>query len=359
MRFVSPKRRGAFTLIELLVVIAIIAVLVGLLLPAVQKVREAANRMSCQNNMHQIGLAIHNYHDSYGTFPPWGFDFLVAPNQAAGTSPQNPNAYGAQVVGHSTHTMILPFIEQDNVLNIARVDYSVIDQNNLPPAWGLSSAGATVIKTFMCPSAPSRTIDYAPYFQQISGQSNGPLILGGTDYAVIRGLNPNFTASCAPSSPADASDTVGVGVMGIKGTKNVSGNLVLGKLRFADIIDGASNTIMIAEDAGRQQVWANGQMVQPNNPPPPSSPGWTLAAAWADYNTAIQVRGFSQNGLVQDGGCCVVNCNNVNQIYAFHNGGSNTLRGDASVHFMSASIAPSVLAAFVTRSGNEPIPTDE
>src|SRR5207253_7317175 len=169
MRIVSWKRRRAFTLIELLVVIAIIAVLVGLLLPAVQKVREAANRMSCQNNLHQIGVAVHNYHDSYGAFPPWGFDFTAAPNQAAGTAPQNPNMYGPQTQGHSAFTMILPFLEQDNVINIARVDYSVIDQNNLPPNWGLSPAGATVIKSYLCPSAPTRTIDYGPYFQQLSG----------------------------------------------------------------------------------------------------------------------------------------------------------------------------------------------
>src|SRR5205807_572791 len=154
--FAMRKRRG-FTLIELLVVIAIIGVLVGLLLPAVQKVREAANRMSCSNNLKQMGLAVHNYHDSAGYMPPWAFDWPTAL-----APPGNP--LGAQTQGHSAFSAILNQIEQGNIFNTGvRTDLSVIDPRNWPPPYGTASGGQTKIKVFVCPSAPARTIDYQPY----------------------------------------------------------------------------------------------------------------------------------------------------------------------------------------------------
>ena len=182
------KRRGGFTLIELLVVIAIIAVLVGLLLPAVQKVREAAARMSCSNNLKQIGLAAHNFNSTYGYFPRYKFNFV--------TNPDPTNPYGNQTEGHSLFSLLLPYIEQGNVVSLGNFNFSVIDPANLPPAisGGKSNAGLAIIKTYLCPSSPTSVIDYGPYFQsQGIDPAATPVPLGGTDYGVTTGL-----AACIP-----------------------------------------------------------------------------------------------------------------------------------------------------------------
>jgi prepilin-type N-terminal cleavage/methylation domain-containing protein len=239
-----PLRTRGFTLLELLVVIAIIAVVMGLLLPAVQKVREAAARMQCQNNFKQLGVALHNFHDANGALPPYGYDFNPGPVD---------NALGPQIQGHSAFSQILPYIEQDNLLKLARLDRSAIDSRNLPPPIGTCLVGEARVKRFECPSAPTRNVDYGPYFAQFGLIPFGvPYLLGYTDYAPIRGAHSTFLATCAPGMTF-SQPTSEIGAMGRKTTYPK-----VTDTKLTDITDGTSNTILLVEDAGRQSNYVRG-----------------------------------------------------------------------------------------------------
>src|SRR4051794_19230948 len=145
----SVRTRRAFTLIELLVVIAIIAILIGLLVPAVQKVREAANRSACQNNLHQIGVAMHNFEGTYKGFPPAAVE-LAAGFPRLGVPPASP------ALKHGWAPFVLPYIEQEPLPNGYRLDRDWRHADN-------QAVVSVPVSVFQCPSAPNagRVFDFA------------------------------------------------------------------------------------------------------------------------------------------------------------------------------------------------------
>jgi prepilin-type N-terminal cleavage/methylation domain-containing protein/prepilin-type processing-associated H-X9-DG protein len=317
--------RPAFTLIELLVVIAIIAVLIGLLVPAVQKVREAANRAQCDNNLKQIGLALHNYHGTFRYFPPALKTLPVNDPTVPATAPRN--------MGHSMFVFILPYVEQDNVYRQIDQTKGFFSTANMPNA---NPAYATVIQSFLCPSSPApASMDYSAALNQgwnsagYSIRYPPGLTFGRTDYAPVAGT-----------------------ALGIGGSleSQVSGNPgIIGpdtRTKVTDILDGSSNTLMIVEDGARPFFYSNRGFL--GNGPVSQGGG-----AWADPFGYLVVNGSLPDGSGLIPGPCAVNCTSDNEMFSFHPSGINVLMGDGSVRFLNQTVTLAVAAALISKAGGE------
>jgi prepilin-type processing-associated H-X9-DG protein len=323
----------------LLVVIAIIAVLIGLLVPAVQKVREAASRAQCQNNLKQIGLAIHSYHDSYKALPP-------SHNATDGWP-----------------AMILPYIEQANLYNQYKLGIGYDQGQN-------KAVITSQVPIFACPSAPGQSGVF-----QITQSPDGygsavqlPSMMGIIDYGAVNQVFDGFYIANGLPVPAGYPDAC-LGPL----QPNMRTPLV-------KITDGTSNTIMIAEDAGQPQSYVLGRAVSTVRPPGKNviktqgigtpTPDW----GWADPGFAYSINGCDPTngyviqhdgpnaGLVSDGGNgftkpsgtpVFINGNNNGELYSFHLGGANVVFADGSVHFLTANMTPAAFAALVTARGGE------
>lgn len=318
----SRKGRAAFTLIELLVVIAIIATLIGLLLPAVQRVREAAARGQCQNNLKQIGLACHNYVDAYKRFPP-----------AWATVDHDPTvpANSPDTVGPATFTLILPYLEQEPLYKQISITSGFFSMLNMPTG---NSAYSTVLPVYLCPSSPvDGSMDYSAALN-IGWGTTYPagLIFGRTDYAPISGT------ALGIGGTAEAQVGGNVGIIAQPPTPSA---------RIIDITDGTSNTLLIVEDGARPQVWTNG-------PTFVSDLDTQGGGAWADpFGYLVTNGSMPGSGIIP--GPCAINCSSDNEMFSFHNGGINVCMGDGSVQFVNQAITLNQAAALISRAGGEVI----
>ncbi|MCE9555036.1 MAG: DUF1559 domain-containing protein [Planctomycetes bacterium] len=305
-------RSGGFTLVEMLVVIAIIGILISLLLPAIQKVRESASRTACQNKLRQLGLACHLYENGHGTFPP------------GRVKDSGPKA--------SWLRFTLPYIEQTEV--DAAYDGKV--------AWNHANnktAREMAVPTFICPSAPQRGSKISNAAGTISG--------GISDFVAIGRLHKDAVAagmfaSHIPATPAAADF--------IPGILNVDERVGLNKIG-----DGTTHTIIIGELAGRPTHYLRPGVTGPMN--------LVGKGMWADDDSmSTSVKGSNYpdptnaSGWVEAPfGPCPMNCTNKSELFSFHPGGVNVAFGDGSVVFLREDIEIDVLANLVTRNGGESI----
>lgn len=308
-------RRG-FTLVELLVVIAIIAILVGLLLPAVQTAREAARRTSCQNNLKQIGLALHSFESVHRVFPASGW-----------TQPGPGNPAGRYV---SWRSLTLPYIEQENLQKLYDFDLHWWEGTNAVVA-------AVPVKTYQCPSVPTRPEVLSAVAKPPRPAMTFANPVAPTDYEAMMGVQP---ASINPhlSSPLYNS------------ANRFSVMYRNSAIRLADILDGTSTTIVIVECGGRPLVYRV-RVAEP-------AIGDDQGIGWADSEGPFSLDGASGDGLLE--GCgpvlgctAAMNKKNDNEPYSFHPGGGNFLFADAHVQFLDESIDLAVMAAMCTKNGGE------
>jgi prepilin-type N-terminal cleavage/methylation domain-containing protein/prepilin-type processing-associated H-X9-DG protein len=299
-------RRDGFTLVELLVVIAIIGILIALLLPAVQVAREAARRSQCNNNLKQIGLALHSYNNVYGRFPISQSWSSLGPKYA---------------IAACWARSLLPYAEQSNIT--LSYDYlkSHVDPVNRP-------AIATSLPLFKCPSSTSE-----PVVEMTVNSSSTDWIGASNGEKIKVGINEY---ACSSNTAVNGVSTVGM--MPYNDFSTTS----------PEVKDGLSNTLQVVEIAGGGVIFDANHQVKSVN----TSLHWRI---WAGFSR-LSLRGYSYDGQVQHGGNCVVNCNSDGaNVYSFHPTGANVLLGDGSVRFLNQTIDLQTMVRLVTRDDGTPV----
>ena len=325
-------RRYAFTLVELLVVIAVIGMLTALLLPAVQAARESARRMQCTNNLKQIGLALHDYHDSFKIFPP-GY---VSTNGPGGLADDRGPGWGWAA-------FILPYLELRSLNNQIHFDKDITDPIN-------AAARMTVLPGFLCPSDGGQetfTIDVlhdssADYSTPLKDKNGNPVQVAHSNFVGVFG-NPEITPD--------------PGFLALDAYRDIRHRGMFyrnSKVRIADVVDGASRTIFVAERSSNlaYATWTGsvtGGQVPPKTPDtynygPEGAPVLILGHT----GDAADVPPHTPNSTV----------NHVDDFWSRHVQGVNILFVDGSVKTINDDINPTIWWALGTRAGHDVMDQD-
>jgi prepilin-type N-terminal cleavage/methylation domain-containing protein/prepilin-type processing-associated H-X9-DG protein len=340
----SSRFRCAFTLIELLVVIAIIGVLIGMLLPAVQKVREAANRATCTNHLKQIGLATHHYHDTYQKLPPLN-------------TARNPLWTEQFRSGNPIHFLLLPYIEQSNLYQLSLVPGGfAVNRDVRREEPSKNNVDETVIKTYICPSDPSAPDGILAHAASVNSPRNTPLTK--TNY----GANAQVFANCIGKPPWRCDD-------------------VPGQARIPNTFqDGTSNTIIFTEKYGECEAecslgggagvsgsaWGRAVFARDgaDHSGGPDGIGSSFGPyfafwprMWAGENITFQVQPYPFTN--PNGSCAGSNAKcDWRRPNSPHSGGINVGMADGSVRFVAPSISGRTWWAAVTPAGGEVLGDD-
>jgi prepilin-type N-terminal cleavage/methylation domain-containing protein/prepilin-type processing-associated H-X9-DG protein len=340
---IRDKHNG-FTLIELLVVIAIIAILIGMLLPAVQKVREAAARIKCQNNLKQIGLALHNYEGTNGFFPP---------GYADGNTNMNSTPDTDVGPGWGWAAFLLPHLEQAAVYNQINL--------NQPVGAGVNAQVSQVqLSVFLCPADPYPQT-YAIYD---SSFSNPVATVASGNYVGCNGWEECFSGAGGNPQPGAGAD----GLSGQYGQAGVGIFYRNSKNKVASVTDGMSNTVFVGERSsnhapstwtgavagGRCPAWMATQPFTAPNTPPAQAPTGANGSAYdnADFGEALVLAHTNSTHLPS----ADFPIFDPDTFFSTHTGkGANFLLGDGSVRFLTSGINPNTYQALGTIAGGEPL----